>query len=179
MHKAVEDVLSSGAIGVELMLSGKLPGARAKSWRVAGGYLRKCGDAAVTFVNTCILSAQLKPGIIGIQVRIMPSGIVMPDEIKLRDDEPVATATSSEVAKTAAADSAVVVESAEGVVIQAADAEAVVVPKAEDEKAAKKAKSPRKKAAAKKSDDVEAEAAGNAAETVKSEQKPEAEDENS
>ncbi len=87
MHKATEDVLSAGAMGVEIRLSGKLPSSRAKSWRVAGGYLRKCGDAAMTFVNKSIHTAQLKPGIIGIQVRIMPPGVIMPDEIKLKEDE--------------------------------------------------------------------------------------------
>ncbi|MBI2550680.1 30S ribosomal protein S3 [Candidatus Woesearchaeota archaeon] len=87
MHKAAEDVVAGGAVGVEIRLSGKLPGARAKSWRVAVGYLRKCGDAAMTFVDKKIISAQLKPGIIGIQVRIMPPGLVMPDEIRLVDLE--------------------------------------------------------------------------------------------
>ncbi len=98
MHKAAEDVLASGAIGVEIRLSGKLPGARAKSWRVAGGYLRKCGDAAMTYVNTTIHAALLKPGIIGIQVRIMPSGITMPDEIKFAEEEkPAAVSPAIEV----------------------------------------------------------------------------------
>ncbi len=87
MHKTIEEVLSAGALGVEIRLSGKLPSSRAKSWRVAGGYLRKCGDAAMTFVNTTIMTAQLKPGIIGIQVRVMPPGIVMPDEIKFAELE--------------------------------------------------------------------------------------------
>ncbi len=103
MHKAAEDVLASGAIGVEIRLSGKLPGARAKSWRVAGGYLRKCGDAAMTYVNTTIHAALLKPGIIGIQVRIMPGGITMPDEIKLVEEEkPEAVAPVSQVTGVAA-----------------------------------------------------------------------------
>ncbi|MBI2580406.1 30S ribosomal protein S3 [Candidatus Woesearchaeota archaeon] len=102
MHKALEDVLAAGAVGVELRLSGKLPGARAKRWRVAGGYLRKCGDAAVSFVNKSIFSAQLKPGVIGIQVKIMPPGIVMPDEIRLieeaKQEQPVASAESGNAA---------------------------------------------------------------------------------
>ncbi|HIG98293.1 TPA: 30S ribosomal protein S3 [Candidatus Woesearchaeota archaeon] len=90
MHKTSEDVLAAGAMGVEIRLSGKLPGARAKSWRVAGGYLRKCGDAAMACVNKTIFTAQLKPGIIGIQVRIMPSGISMPDEMKFIESEETA-----------------------------------------------------------------------------------------
>ncbi len=105
MHKASEDVLAAGAIGVEIRLSGKLPGARAKSWRVAGGYLRKCGDAAMSFVDTTIHAALLKPGVIGIQVRIMPSGIVMPDEIKMPEEEKAAVGPVVEVAEGAAAES--------------------------------------------------------------------------
>lgn len=101
MHKATEDVLAAGAVGVEIRLSGKLPGARAKRWRVAGGYLRKCGDAAMSFVDTTIHAALLKPGVIGIQVRIMPSGIVMPDEIKMIEEEKAAVGQVVEVVEGA------------------------------------------------------------------------------
>ncbi len=132
MHKASEDVLASGAIGVEIRLSGKLPGARAKSWRVAGGYLRKCGDAAMSFVNTTIHAALLKPGIIGIQVRIMPPGIVMPDEIKMVEEEKAAESGQAAVAEVAAG------AAAEGKSEPKADAEK----EAKDDKAPKKRKSP-------------------------------------
>lgn len=118
MHKALEDVLAAGAVGIEIRLSGKLPGARAKRWRVAGGYLRKCGDAAVTFVNKCIFSAQLKPGVIGIQVKIMPPGIVMPDEIRLieeaKPEQPAAV--NAEPAKVAEASEAAAATGAEGTI---------------------------------------------------------------
>src|SRR3989338_2730505 len=116
MHKALEDVMAAGAIGVELRLSGKLPGARAKSWRVAGGYLRKCGDAAVTFVNKSTFSAQLKPGIIGIKVKIMPPGIVMPDEISfIEDAKPEQPAASTETGNAVAVAESVWASAAAGV----------------------------------------------------------------
>nr|AJS13033.1 30S ribosomal protein S3, small subunit ribosomal protein S3 [uncultured archaeon] len=51
MHKTLENVLNAGARGVEIILSGKLPSARARSWRVYGGYLKKCGDVAVSGVR--------------------------------------------------------------------------------------------------------------------------------
>ncbi|HLD97005.1 MAG TPA: 30S ribosomal protein S3 [Candidatus Nanoarchaeia archaeon] len=170
MHKAVEDVLASGAIGVELRLSGKLPGARAKSWRVAGGYLRKCGDAAVSFVKKTILSAQLKPGVIGIQVRIMPSGIVMPDEIKLKESEAPAAAV---VQQTQAAGetasigqgASVVSETSEPTTAKetteaGAEVKTTAQAAGEDSKPAKKARAPRKKPeAAKKKEEPEAAAA--------------------
>ncbi len=83
MHKAMEDALNSGAIGVEIKLSGKIPSKRARSWRVYGGYIKKCGDIAVEQVRKAYSTAKLKPGIIGIQVSIMPPGIVLPDDIEL------------------------------------------------------------------------------------------------
>ncbi len=83
MHKTMEDVLASGALGVEIRLSGKLPGARAKSWRVYGGHLKKCGDAAIMHVRKATIMAKLKSGVIGIQVNILPSSIIMPDAIRI------------------------------------------------------------------------------------------------
>ncbi|MBI2141216.1 30S ribosomal protein S3 [Candidatus Woesearchaeota archaeon] len=156
MHKALEDVLAAGAIGVEIRLSGKLPGARAKRWRVAGGYLRKCGDAAVTFVNKSIFSAQLKPGVIGIQVKIMPSGIVMPDEIRLIEDaKPEQPAASTEPGNAVAGEAVAVAAAGVETAIKGVEGEkpeaAVSVGGAKEAEAGKanevKAKSPRKKKA--------------------------------
>ena len=40
-HKVIENVMHSGARGIEIVISGKIPGARAKSWRFYQGYLKK------------------------------------------------------------------------------------------------------------------------------------------
>ncbi len=87
MHKTMDEILSSGALGVELRLSGKLPSSRAKSWRVYGGHLKKCGDAAIMNVRKATVIAKLKSGVIGIQVNILPASIVMPDAIIIREAE--------------------------------------------------------------------------------------------
>lgn len=87
MHRAMEDTLSAGALGVEVRLSGKLPSSRAKSWRVYGGHLKKCGDAAIMNVRKASTIATLKSGVIGIQVNILPSSIIMPDAIIIREAE--------------------------------------------------------------------------------------------
>ena len=47
----MENVLKAGAVGVEIIISGKIPGARARSWRFYAGYLKKCGDTALTGVD--------------------------------------------------------------------------------------------------------------------------------
>lgn len=80
-HKALEDVMGAGALGIEVLLSGKIPSARAKRWRFYQGYLKKSGDIAITGVKTAYTAAQLKTGTIGIQVRIMPPTTILPDKI--------------------------------------------------------------------------------------------------
>ena len=81
-HKMMENVMNAGALGIEITISGKIPGARAKSWRFYTGYLKKCGDVALS-VRAAKKSALLKSGIIGVKVAIMPPDIILPDKIKL------------------------------------------------------------------------------------------------
>ncbi len=82
-HKIMENVIKSGALGVELVISGKIPSARAKSWRFYQGYLKKCGDIAIEGVKKAQASALLKTGIIGVKVAIMPPNLQLPDRIDL------------------------------------------------------------------------------------------------
>ncbi|MFO7710802.1 MAG: 30S ribosomal protein S3 [Candidatus Woesearchaeota archaeon] len=86
-HRVMDDVMKSGALGIEILISGKIPGARAKRWRFYQGYLKKCGDIAVSGVRQSLVNAKLKTGIIGIQVRLMPPDIELPDNITLRKEE--------------------------------------------------------------------------------------------
>ena len=39
-HKAMADALSAGAKGIEILISGKIPSARAKVWRFYQGYIK-------------------------------------------------------------------------------------------------------------------------------------------
>src|SRR3989338_1988493 len=97
-HKIMENILKSGAVGVEIIISGKIPGARAKSWRFYQGYLKKCGDIAVSGVRKAQKSALLKSGIIGIKVAIMPADLVLPDKIEVRE-EPILPITEAQEEK--------------------------------------------------------------------------------
>lgn len=95
-HKMMEKIMEAGARGVEILISGKVPGARARSWRFYQGYVKKCGDAAQSAVRRSVRSAQLKPGTVGIQVSIMPPGIRLPDDIRFKEVE-AAPITSEQV----------------------------------------------------------------------------------
>ncbi|MEK6939316.1 MAG: 30S ribosomal protein S3 [Nanoarchaeota archaeon] len=101
-HKMMENVMNAGALGIELIISGKIPGARAKSWRFYTGYLKKCGDVALS-VKTAKKSALLKSGIIGVKVAIMPPDIVLPDKIRLlKEPEQVSAPVEKEAEKAKA-----------------------------------------------------------------------------
>ncbi len=94
-HKVLQDVMGAGAHGIEIHISGKVPSQRAKSWRFYQGYLKKCGDIALTGVHTAYASAKLKSGIVGVKVSIMPPSTILPDNIVV-SEESTATAISQE-----------------------------------------------------------------------------------
>lgn len=88
-HKIMADVMRAGALGIEIVVSGKVPSARAKSWRFYSGYLKKCGDIAIEGVRKADAQAKLKTGIIGVKIRIMPPDLKLPDDIELIDEKEI------------------------------------------------------------------------------------------
>jgi small subunit ribosomal protein S3 len=85
-HKTMQDVMNAGALGIEIRISGKVPSARAKSWRFYQGYLKKCGNVAMTQVKHATTFATLRPGTVGVQVSIMPPDVKLPDDIEVRTE---------------------------------------------------------------------------------------------
>ena len=83
-HKVLQDAINAGALGIEVSMAGKLPSARAKTWRFAKGYMKKSGQIAITGVKRAYAYAQLKTGTIGIQVSIMPPDLKLPDDVEVR-----------------------------------------------------------------------------------------------
>ncbi|MBI2658576.1 30S ribosomal protein S3 [Candidatus Woesearchaeota archaeon] len=98
-HKIMTEVMRSGALGIEIVVSGKVPSARAKSWRFYSGYLKKCGDIAIIGVRKSNAQAQLKTGIVGIKVSIMPPDIRLPDDIELVEQKEVIVGEVTDKAK--------------------------------------------------------------------------------
>jgi small subunit ribosomal protein S3 len=81
LHFLLKDIMRNGALGAEIVASGKIgaKGARSKRLRVANGYIPKAGEPA-RLVNEAHVSANTKSGIIGVLVRIAPPGTVFPDK---------------------------------------------------------------------------------------------------
>ncbi len=81
-YRMLQRIISAGALGVEIRLSGKLPGARAKTWRFAQGYLKKAGDSAKV-VDRAQARAETKPGTVGVKVSILSPHAVLKDRINI------------------------------------------------------------------------------------------------
>ena len=80
-YKSLQEIMNGGAIGAEIVISGKIPSSRAKTWRFYAGYLKKSGDISESKVRKCKATANLKSGVIGIKVSILTPDIELPDKI--------------------------------------------------------------------------------------------------
>ncbi len=84
---ALSQIMEAGALGAEIIISGKLRTERARSEKFREGYVPKSGDPAIKYVRKAVIHCQLKPGIFGVKVAIMPPGVVLPDQIKIKELE--------------------------------------------------------------------------------------------
>lgn len=102
-HRTLENVMDAGALGVEIHMSGRIPGSRAKSWRFFQGYIKKSGSTAQEDVDKAKMEAKLKSGVVGVQVKIMPPSITLPDAIEIHGEEVTEKEMRVEAAKAGGA----------------------------------------------------------------------------
>jgi small subunit ribosomal protein S3 len=126
---ALNQVMDAGALGAEIVISGKLRTERARFEKFRAGYLPKTGDAALKYMRKAAVHIQLKPGMFGVRVRIMPPDAQFPDRIQIIETPPTeeekpeettetpeaaeAAETTTEAAKTTEATEATPTETAE------------------------------------------------------------------
>jgi small subunit ribosomal protein S3 len=75
--------MEAGALGAEIIISGKLRTERARYEKFRAGYIPKSGEPPLRYLHRAELHVQLKPGIFGIKVRIMPPDAVFPDKLQI------------------------------------------------------------------------------------------------
>lgn len=85
---ALKQVMDAGALGAEIVISGKLRTERARFEKFRAGYLARCGEPALKYMRKAEVHVQLKPGIFGVRVRIMPPDAVFPDKIQIIEPIP-------------------------------------------------------------------------------------------
>ncbi len=86
-HNVMEQAIKSGALGIEVSMSGKIPSAKARTWTFYQGYMKKSGSVSQFEVDNAEARAELKSGTVGIKVKIMGPGIKLPDDIRLIGEE--------------------------------------------------------------------------------------------
>jgi small subunit ribosomal protein S3 len=80
---ALNQVMDAGALGVEIVISGKLRTERARFEKFRAGYFPRCGEPALKWMRKAEFHVQLKPGIIGVRVKLMPPDAQFPDKIEI------------------------------------------------------------------------------------------------
>ncbi len=87
---ALQRTIEAGALGVEIAIRGKLTTDRARYEKYRAGYLPAVGEAISRIVRSAVVDTQLKQGLFGIRVRLMPPNVVLPDRpvIKVVSEAP-------------------------------------------------------------------------------------------
>lgn len=85
---ALNQVMEAGALGAEIRISGKLRTERARYEKFKAGYLPKCGEPPLKYQRKAEMHVQLKPGMFGVKVRIIPPDSLFPDKIKIVEKLP-------------------------------------------------------------------------------------------
>ena len=86
-YSIIRRIMSAGAQGVEVTISGKIRGSRSACAKFNEGYIKKCGEPSIKYVKEGFATVQLKPGVLGIYVRIMPPEVTLPDNIEISEPE--------------------------------------------------------------------------------------------
>ena len=79
----IRRVMESGALGCEVIIAGKLTGARARVQKFTEGYIKHSGEPVNTIVEKGFAVAIKKLGVIGVQVRIIPPDSKLPDHFEM------------------------------------------------------------------------------------------------
>jgi small subunit ribosomal protein S3 len=90
-HSTVRRIMEAGAKGCQVIIAGKLTGARHRTEKFTEGHIKYCGETARQVMNTGYAVAKLKAGVLGVKVRIMKPDAKLPDEIKIQiaeDEKP-------------------------------------------------------------------------------------------
>jgi len=80
---ALNQTMDAGALGIEIVISGKLRTERARFEKFRAGSFPRCGEPALRYMRKTEMHVQLKPGMIGVRVKLMPPDAIFPDKIQI------------------------------------------------------------------------------------------------
>ncbi|MGB9987593.1 30S ribosomal protein S3 [Salarchaeum japonicum] len=85
-HTTIDRIMESGALGAEIVLSGKVTGARSRVEKFNRGYIKHNGEPAEEIVDHGQGVAVMKLGTIGVNVKIIPPNAELPDDFEIAED---------------------------------------------------------------------------------------------
>ena len=85
-HTTIDRIMEAGALGAEIVLSGKVTGARSRVEKFNRGYIKHNGEPAEEIVDAGQAVAVMKLGTIGVNVKIIPPNAELPDDFTIEDD---------------------------------------------------------------------------------------------
>jgi small subunit ribosomal protein S3 len=85
-HTTIDRIMEAGALGAEIVLSGKVTGARSRVEKFNRGYIKHNGEPAEEIVDSAVGTAVMKLGTIGVQVKIIPPNAKLPDDFEVYED---------------------------------------------------------------------------------------------
>ncbi|MFB6107367.1 MAG: 30S ribosomal protein S3 [Haloplanus sp.] len=88
-HTTIDRIMEAGALGAEIVLSGKVTGARSRVEKFNRGYIKHNGEPAESIVDEGQGVAVMKLGTIGVTVKIIPPGAELPDDFEIAEDAEV------------------------------------------------------------------------------------------
>ncbi|MCI4461517.1 MAG: 30S ribosomal protein S3 [Thermogladius sp.] len=88
MMAMLKRIMDAGALGAEIVISGKLRGERATYEKMRTGKIYKAGDLVDYIVDRAVAKTLLKPGIFGVEVIIVKPSIPLPDQVEIKALKP-------------------------------------------------------------------------------------------
>jgi small subunit ribosomal protein S3 len=85
-HTTIDRIMEAGALGAEIVLSGKVTGARSRVEKFNRGYVKHNGEPAEEIVDSGVGVAVMKLGTIGVRVKIIPPNAQLPDDFEIYED---------------------------------------------------------------------------------------------
>jgi small subunit ribosomal protein S3 len=82
-HSTIRRIMDAGAKGCQIIIAGKLTGARHRTEKFTQGHVKYCGETAKQVMDIGLAEAKLKAGVLGVKVRIMRPDAKLPDEITI------------------------------------------------------------------------------------------------
>jgi len=100
VYGTMKRVKSAGALGCEVIVSGKVTGERARMTKFVDGFIKHAGEQKNQYIRHGYAQALLKPGVLGIQVTIVPPDANLAEivyrEQKPAELEPISTEAAEE-----------------------------------------------------------------------------------